>query len=81
MSPPGTTAGGRGAFVVSQYVGTVGGGALAPLLLCRELVALGYEVTAFTHHLNVPGGENAAGFRASGRVAAGTFPNVFSPSR
>jgi len=41
----------------------VGGGALAPLLLCRELVALGYEVTAFTHHLNVPGGENAAGFR------------------
>ncbi|MFC1488293.1 glycosyltransferase family 4 protein [Thermodesulfobacteriota bacterium] len=39
------------AFVVTSHLGTIGGGALAPLLLCQELTALGLEVTAFTESL------------------------------
>ncbi|MFC1812278.1 glycosyltransferase family 4 protein [Thermodesulfobacteriota bacterium] len=39
------------AFVVTSHLGTIGGGALAPLLLCQELTDLGIEVTAFTESL------------------------------
>jgi glycosyltransferase involved in cell wall biosynthesis len=42
---------GKSAFVVTGHLGTVGGGALAPLLLCQELVDAGIRVTAFAQSL------------------------------
>jgi len=50
------------ALVITTHLGTTGGGALAPLLLCQELARRGMDVTSFTQHRMFGPAEEPSGF-------------------